>query len=106
MLRAEAATLAQCLVNLLDNAVKFSDAPAQVRVSGTADAARLRLAVEDFGPGIQAQSLKLIFTPFYRGASDCPSTGLGLTILQVIVQAIGGTQVNASPVQYTAMARP
>jgi hypothetical protein len=86
------------LLNLLGNAVKFTNAGGCVRLragacTGDADRRRLHFEVEDTGVGIPAAELQRIFEPFHRleGAGrTAEGTGLGLAITQKLVQAMGG----------------
>ena len=82
------------LRNLLDNAIKYSQAGAVVRISLKASGSQVTITVQDNGPGIPADELKSIFTPFQktraRAASADPGTGLGLAICQRIVEQHGG----------------
>jgi signal transduction histidine kinase len=90
--------LRQVLLNLLGNAVKFTNAGGCVRLragacTGDADRRRLHFEVEDTGVGIPAAELQRIFEPFHRleGAGrTAEGTGLGLAITQKLVQAMGG----------------
>ncbi|MHB1843289.1 MAG: sensor histidine kinase [Deltaproteobacteria bacterium] len=86
----------QVLLNLLDNAVKFTPAGARVILSATPanDPSRLRILVSDEGIGIDASHLPRLFERFYRvdaGRSrETGGTGLGLAIVKHLVQALGG----------------
>ncbi|HVG25228.1 MAG TPA: HAMP domain-containing sensor histidine kinase [Thermoanaerobaculia bacterium] len=86
--------LGQVLVNLLDNAVKYSgdDRKIDVTVTGARDEVRMR--VRDRGIGIPASERKKIFEKFYRVGSglvhDVKGSGLGLSIVQHVVHAHGG----------------
>lgn len=102
MIRAEAGLLEQALFNLIDNAVKFSAKPAQVTLSASASATHLTVTVTDHGAGIPAAAIDKIFTPFFRAdPAGSGGTGLGLTICQGIVQALGGSVTAESPVRGT-----
>jgi len=84
--------IAQVLVNLLSNALRYGGGAAvQVEVDLTDDGLA-RLAVTDQGPGIQAEDQQRIFQPFERlpGTSKAPGLGMGLYISQQLVQAHGG----------------
>jgi two-component system phosphate regulon sensor histidine kinase PhoR len=93
--------LEQALINLIDNAIKYSDVGRTVRVrvsSGETDAAggdMLTVAVVDEGCGIDERFLPRIFERFYRvdraRSRKLGGTGLGLSIVKHIVQAHGGT---------------
>lgn len=81
--------------NLLDNAIKFSGAPVEVRVERSA--AALHIAVLDRGPGIAASELEAVLQPFYRVESsrnrDTGGTGLGLAIASELAAALPGRLV-------------
>jgi two-component system sensor histidine kinase KdpD len=81
----------QVLTNLLENALKFSPANAEVRVTASVTDGSLEIHVEDAGPGLPKAERERVFEPFYRlrGAS-APGTGLGLAIASGLVRAHGG----------------
>jgi two-component system phosphate regulon sensor histidine kinase PhoR len=92
--------LEQALINLVDNAIKFSEPGRRIWISAATDAAAttpplLSLAVRDEGCGIEAEHLPRLFERFYRidrGRSRrLGGTGLGLSIVKHIAQAHGGT---------------
>lgn len=87
--------LEQAVVNLVDNAVKYSDDWKTVSVKAAARDGVLELSVCDEGYGIAAEHLERIFERFYRvdkGRSrEMGGTGLGLAIVKHIAQAHGGT---------------
>ena len=92
---ASAPALRIVLANLLGNAAKFTRevAAPQVRVSGGADAdGRLRVRVQDNGAGFDMAQVERLFKPFGRlhNAQDYQGTGIGLTIVQRIVERHGG----------------
>jgi signal transduction histidine kinase len=80
--------------NLLTNAIKYSPPETRVRVYSQLDQGLLRLSVEDEGIGMDAKELKNIFQKFYRTkraeASGEKGTGIGLSIVQQIVNHHGG----------------
>jgi len=79
----------QVVTNLIENALKYSDGPVEVR--GEVGHDEVRLTVTDKGPGIAAEHLDAIFTKFFRRSGERRSgTGLGLYITKGIVQAHGG----------------
>jgi signal transduction histidine kinase len=84
--------LRRCLVNLIDNAVKYGHA-AKVSVDRINGAARIR--IRDAGPGIPAAELARVFDPFYRvetsRSRESGGTGLGLTIARNIAEQHGGS---------------
>jgi two-component system phosphate regulon sensor histidine kinase PhoR len=83
----------QVLVNLIDNAVKYSPEGGDVTVSATSGDGRVRVEVEDEGLGIPAGEQESVFEKFYRGReAGVPSgTGLGLYICRELVRRMGGT---------------
>ena len=91
--RADAKRLRQILINLLSNAVRFTDTGS---VTLHVDARRevLRFDVLDTGIGVAAQDRERIFEPFERGAAGRrrsePGTGLGLTITGLLSSLMGG----------------
>jgi signal transduction histidine kinase/CheY-like chemotaxis protein len=96
--RADAPKLRQVLINLLGNAIKFTDRGAvTLRLStiGPHDAGRLRLRfeVEDTGIGIAPENQARIFEPFVQVGKSTgqKGTGLGLTITRRFVEMMGGT---------------
>lgn len=94
--QASPAALRIVLTNLLGNASKFSRnvERAQVRVSGHTDAdGRLRIVVEDNGAGFEPEQSSRLFVPFNRlhAGEEFHGTGIGLTIVQRIVERHGGT---------------
>ena len=84
--------LRRCLVNLIDNAVKYGHG-AQVTVERSKGAARIR--IRDRGPGIADAELARVFEPFYRVESsrsrESGGTGLGLSIARNIAEQHGGS---------------
>jgi len=82
------------LVNLLDNAVKYSEPGHPVEILTRVDDGRVVIDVCDQGIGIPARDLERIFERFYRvdraRARDTGGTGLGLSIVRHVVQAHGG----------------
>jgi K+-sensing histidine kinase KdpD len=91
--RADRDRLHQVLMNLIDNAVKYSRAGAEVEVNATAANGAVLIDVTDHGPGIPRDEHGVIFEKFGRvqGATGKPGTGLGLFIARSIVEAHGGT---------------
>lgn len=91
---ADRQRLKQVLLNLFTNAIKYTPKAGRVAVSvAAANTNTFRVIVSDTGPGIAADKLARLFTPFDRlGAeqSDVQGTGLGLAVSQRLVQAMGG----------------
>ena len=86
--RFEAESLEIVLRNILENAVVYSDGPARIRVSLSADDHRCHLVVTDQGRGLDEVERKKVFRMFYRaerGNERIPGTGLGLFISRAII---------------------
>jgi phosphoserine phosphatase RsbU/P len=98
MLEADPDRLRQVLVNLLNNAIKYSGPGGMIRITAQTDHTDDRdwgaIVVADDGPGIPPEKLSMIFQPYYRlpGAeSDAPEgVGLGLAISRELVRRMGG----------------
>jgi two-component system, OmpR family, sensor histidine kinase SenX3 len=82
------------LTNLLDNAIKYSEAPSPVEIGASAADAMVTITVADHGPGIPSRDLERIFERFYRvdraRSRETGGTGLGLSIVRHVAQAHGG----------------
>ena len=86
--------LVGALVNLLENAVKYSERGTRVAMSACEDDGRVLLTVSDEGIGIPGRHLERIFERFYRvdraRSRDSGGTGLGLSIVRHVARAHGG----------------
>lgn len=83
----------EVLMHLLENAGKYSEAGAPIRVSSAVEGDWMATSVADRGPGIDSLEQALIFDKFYRGQHQrysAPGTGMGLAIAKVIIEAHGG----------------
>jgi signal transduction histidine kinase len=92
--RGDRDRLRQVLINLIDNAVKYSSPGDEVRVKAESSNGRVVIEVRDRGPGILPEHHKLIFEKFGRiqtGQTAKPGTGLGLFIARSIAEAHGGS---------------
>jgi len=98
LLLGDGGRVRQVLMNLLGNAVKFTDAGEVAVVAGvvreTPDRVRVRLTVRDTGIGIPAEAWGRLFRPFVQVDGSCTrrfgGTGLGLAITRQLVEAMGG----------------
>jgi signal transduction histidine kinase/CheY-like chemotaxis protein len=97
MVRSDSGRLRQVLINLLDNAVKFTErGQVQLLVSADGDIGerQLRFLIKDTGRGIPAAFTDRLFQPFYQGDGSVTrrygGTGLGLSICKSIVELMGG----------------
>jgi two-component system, OmpR family, phosphate regulon sensor histidine kinase PhoR len=93
-IEADKDAIYEAVVNLLDNAVKYSTDVKNLKVSLLDDGQEIHIAVEDKGMGIPNQKLEAIFDKFYRVTEGdlytVKGTGLGLAIVKHIMQAHGG----------------
>jgi two-component system, OmpR family, phosphate regulon sensor histidine kinase PhoR len=94
--------LEQAVVNLLDNAIKYSDEKKPVKIEAGQDEKEVFIQVIDNGRGIEQEHLQRIFERFYRvdkaRSRRLGGTGLGLAIVKHIVQAHGGhVSVTSAP---------
>ncbi|MEZ4382216.1 MAG: HAMP domain-containing sensor histidine kinase [Nannocystaceae bacterium] len=91
---ADEDALGQILANLLSNVEKYASAGARVDVDLEQDAAKTRIRVRDYGPGIPAAQRRKVFDPFFRARSDLTEgvsgTGIGLTIARDLARQCGG----------------
>jgi two-component system, OmpR family, sensor kinase len=88
---ADAQRLTQALVQLAENAVKFTRPGDRVLIGSAADGRMIRLWVRDSGPGVAAGDADRIFLRFERGAGRAEGSGLGLAIVRAIAEAHGGS---------------
>ena len=99
---ADSDAVHQVLLNLLDNALKYTSPGGQVKVSAKPVRGGLEFCVSDTGVGIAAEHLPRLFERFYRvdkaRSRELGGTGLGLSIVKHIVRAHGGdVRVDSEP---------
>jgi two-component system sensor histidine kinase KdpD len=98
---ADESLLLQALVNLIENAAKYSTPGGGIHLRAGRDGANVQLSVEDEGPGIAAADLPHVFDRFYRAAEQSrrvKGSGLGLAIVKGFVALSGGSvRVESSP---------
>ena len=86
--------LGQVLANTLDNAAKYGGPGVPIRVSAHAVDDRVRVVIEDGGPGVPTETLPRLFEKFYRvprkREGSRRGTGIGLAVVQGLVEAMGG----------------
>jgi two-component system, OmpR family, sensor histidine kinase KdpD len=85
----------QALINLLDNAIKYTPPDAPIEITGAVDDGAVHLRIADRGPGFAPDEVERVFDKFYRSetAASRSGAGLGLTIVRGIVEAHGGRVV-------------
>lgn len=86
-------SLTSAVDNVLRNALRHAGPAAAIRVALTVQDGRLRVDVEDNGPGVPEEQIGNLFEPFFRvpGAPRGQGAGLGLSIARAAVEAHGGT---------------
>jgi len=90
---ADGERLAQVVINLVTNAVKYSPGGGSIRVEVRRHGDTIRTSVQDEGLGIAAEHQSRVFSKFFRGearASGIPGVGLGLALSRELVEAHGG----------------
>lgn len=100
--RGDADLLYRAFANLIENAVKYNHPGGAVTVTLGREGREVSVTVKDDGPGIPANALLHIFEPFYRAdpsrSQQIPGSGLGLAVVQLIVERHGGEiQVQSRP---------
>lgn len=82
--------LRQVMVNLLDNAIKYSYTGGDITVEILQDGASVFVVVTDEGQGISPEDLEYVTQRFYKGKGSMRGSGIGLAVVDEIVQAHGG----------------
>ena len=95
--RMDVHLIIQVLVNLIDNAIKYTPSGSVISIRGGKKAGKAQISVEDNGPGIPDEMKPHIFEMFYTGkttvADSQRSLGLGLALCRSIIEAHDGTLV-------------
>ena len=97
--------LGEVFSNILDNAIKYTPNPGQIKVStqyktDVGNGKFLGITIADTGYGISEENQQHLFTRYYRGSqaqSDIPGTGLGLAIAKQLINNMGGEIEVISP---------
>lgn len=94
LVRMDAALIVQVLINLLNNAVKYTPEGAHIVIGARQEGDKALIWVEDDGHGVPAGDEKKVFDMFYTGIKRSPDSrrgiGLGLALCKTIIQAHGG----------------
>jgi two-component system sensor histidine kinase KdpD len=93
LLHLDAVLIERVLVNLLENAAKYTPPGTAIEIGAAAHSDAVLLTVDDHGPGLPRGKEDTIFQKFERGSKESatPGVGLGLAICRAIVAAHGGT---------------
>lgn len=115
LVRWDAKRIAQLLGNLLDNSLRYTDAPGRIQIHIQIDATQVTIDVDDTAPGVAVSDLARVFEPLYRADAARSrvngGSGLGLAICTAIVNAhrgsiaaqqssLGGLQVHIALPRY------
>ena len=99
---ADAAKLRQAFANLVHNAIKFTPAGGEVRISSACTDNQIRIEIADTGAGLAPDQLKAVVRPFHRLRSALDGqhqgAGLGLPFAKIIIELHGGTLALASAI--------
>ncbi|EWG11542.1 ATP-binding protein [Cytobacillus firmus] len=99
--KADPTRINQILLNLLENAVKYSEAGGKIIISADIEDNKLKISVADSGFGIPEDLHEHIFEPFYRifnQEKNIEGTGIGLTLVKQLIMQMGGTiGINSEP---------
>lgn len=92
--RADQSSLERVLINLVDNAIKYSEDRSEVQITARVQSGEIIVMVRDQGVGIPPEDQKRVFERFYRvdkaRSRQAGGTGLGLSIVKHLVRAQGG----------------
>jgi signal transduction histidine kinase len=95
MVHGDRSMLRRCIINLLENAVKYSPEHSRVDVSIRALPNQLGILIQDHGPGVPLSEREKIFDPFYRisreaSSGEATGSGIGLAFVRVMINQMGG----------------
>ncbi|MEG1428778.1 MAG: HAMP domain-containing sensor histidine kinase, partial [Hydrogenoanaerobacterium sp.] len=83
--------LRQVFINIIDNAIKYSDSDAKITISVKSDDNIVNIIISDTGCGIKEEDVPMVKKKFYKGNSTRRGSGIGLAVADEIVQMHGGT---------------
>ena len=83
----------QCLVNLIENACKYSPPNSPVEIGYRRQQSMVLLSVRDHGPGVPSDERDQVFERFWRGRqkAEIPGTGIGLAVVKTLIEAMDGS---------------
>jgi two-component system phosphate regulon sensor histidine kinase PhoR len=96
VITADREAITDALINLIDNAIKYSDSGKQIDISTGMDSENVFVEVKDYGIGINTKDQKLVFDKFFRVTSGdlafkAKGSGIGLSIVKHIMEAHNGS---------------
>ncbi len=94
LINGDRSLVTRAIINILDNALKYSPSGTTVRLSLAASAGRVVCAIADEGPGMTPEAAAALFQPFNRGEAwrgSSTGAGLGLSVVHAVVKRHGGT---------------
>lgn len=83
--------LRQVFINIIDNAIKYSDSGDVIAIKVYKDGAMVHIVISDTGCGIKAQDLPMVKSKFYKGNSTRRGSGIGLAVADEIIKMHSGT---------------
>jgi PAS domain S-box-containing protein len=89
-INADKVMIERVITNLLDNAIKFTDAGGKIRIRLLSRDKDFLFEIQDTGIAIPKDQISYLFEPFYRGVREQKGSGLGLAISKTIIEAHGG----------------
>jgi signal transduction histidine kinase len=90
LIKADKNRLKQVFINILDNAVKFSEAGGIITIELFSNEKEIVIAIEDTGCGIPEEDLKKVLQKFYKVQINKPGSGIGLAVCDEIIKLHGG----------------
>ena len=88
--QGDPARLRQVFINVLDNAIKYSPKGGVITIELLTDASNAYVSIMDQGPGISPEDLENVRIKFYKGKGAVRGSGIGLAVVDEIMQAHGG----------------
>ena len=93
MVHADRNRMKEVLINIIDNAIKFTDEGGEIDLIIDQEDDKVLITVKDSGEGIKEEEIAFVASKFYKGSSSKSQTGLGLSICEEIVKAHDGKLV-------------
>jgi signal transduction histidine kinase len=93
MVRGDIERFRQCVLNIIENASKYSPKNSPIKVTISCDADFFSIYVTDQGPGVPVDEREKVFLPFYRAnatAAHVSGTGVGLAVVKLLMERMGG----------------